>query len=130
MGTDSDVVIIGSGAADIGAARRFATSGLSTLLLEASQRIGGRAHTVNAAGLALDLGCGWLHSADRNPWVGIAEASGFTVDRRRPAWGQQYRDLGFSPEDQDAADDAGNNAGGDAPDSALPPSGPPRLSDT
>ena len=82
MGIDWDVVIIGGGAAGIGAARRLAASGHSTLLLEASQRIGGRAHTVNVAGHALDLGCGWLHSADRNPWVGIAEASGFAVERR------------------------------------------------
>ena len=106
MSTDWDVVIIGGGAAGIAAARRLANSGLSTLLLEAAQRIGGRAHTVNVAGHALDLGCGWLHSADRNPWVGIADASGFAVERRRSAWNQQYRDLGFSPEDQDASDEA------------------------
>jgi monoamine oxidase len=105
MGTDWDVVI-GGGAAGIGAVRRLTTSGLSTLLLEASQRIGGRAFTVNIAGHALDLGCGWLHSADRNPWVDIAKASGFAVDRKRSAWGQQYGDLGFSRADQDAADEA------------------------
>jgi monoamine oxidase len=106
MSTDWDVVIIGGGAAGIAAARRLATKDVSTLLLEASQRIGGRARTVHVAGHALDLGCGWLHSADRNPWVGIAEASGFALERRRPAWSQQYRDLGFPPEDQDAADEA------------------------
>jgi monoamine oxidase len=106
MSEDWDVVIIGGGAAGIAAARRLAASGLSTLVLEASQRIGGRAWTINVVGLALDLGCGWLHSADRNPWVGIAEASGFAVDRRRPAWGQQYRDLGFSQAEQMAASDA------------------------
>jgi monoamine oxidase len=106
MSTDWDVVIIGGGAAGVAAARRLATKGISTLLLEAAQRIGGRAHTVHIAGHALDLGCGWLHSADRNPCVGIAEASGFAIERRRPAWGQQYRDLGFPPEDQDAADEA------------------------
>jgi monoamine oxidase len=106
MSADWDVVIIGGGAAGIAAARRLATKGVSTLLLEASQRIGGRAHTVNVTGHALDLGCGWLHSADRNPWVGIADASGFAVERRRSAWNQQYRDLGFSPEDQDATDEA------------------------
>ena len=106
MGADWDVVIIGGGAAGIGAASRLAASGLSTLLLEASQRIGGRAWTVNVAGQALDLGCGWLHSADRNPWVDIAEASGFIVDRSSPAWGQQYRDLGFPQDEQDAADKA------------------------
>ena len=106
MSTDWDVVIIGGGAAGIAAALRLATSSLSTLLLDAAPRTGGRAYTVNVAGHALDLGCGWLHSADRNAWVGIAEASGFAIERRRPAWGQQYRDLGFPPEDQDAADEA------------------------
>ncbi|MGF9763400.1 FAD-dependent oxidoreductase [Microvirga sp. 0TCS3.31] len=106
MSTDWDIVIIGGGAAGIGVARRLSTTALSILLLESSQRIGGRAHTINVAGHALDLGCGWLHSADRNPWVGIAEASGFAVERRRSAWNQQYRDLGFSPEDQNAADEA------------------------
>jgi monoamine oxidase len=106
MGFEWDVVIIGGGAAGIGAARRLAESGPSTLLLEASQRMGGRALTVNVAGHALDLGCGWLHSADRNPWTDIAEASGFSIDRREPAWSQQYRDLGFSESDQDEADEA------------------------
>jgi monoamine oxidase len=106
MAIDWDVVIIGGGAAGIGAARRLADGGLSILLLEASQRIGGRAFTANVAGHALDLGCGWLHSADRNPWVDIAEASGFAVDRRRSAWNQQYGDLGFPRAEQDAADEA------------------------
>src|SRR5690349_11115934 len=106
MSNDWDVIIVGGGAAGIAAALRLTASSLSTLLLEASPRIGGRAHTVNVAGHALDLGCGWLHSGDRNPWVDIAEASGFAVERRRPAWNQQYRDLGFPPGDQDASDDA------------------------
>jgi len=53
--------------------------------------------------MALDLGCGWLHSAGRNAWVRIAEEAGFDVDRRPPAWGRQYRDLGFPPTDQAAA---------------------------
>lgn len=103
MSADLDVVIIGAGAAGVAAARRLAESGLSALLLEAGQRVGGRAWTCDVAGLPLDLGCGWLHSADRNPWTGIAEASGFVVDRLPPAWRQQYRDLGFSRAEQAAA---------------------------
>ena len=55
------------------------------------------------AGLRLDLGCGWLHSADRNPWTRVAEAAGFAVDRRTSAWDRQYRDLGFSQTEQAAA---------------------------
>jgi monoamine oxidase len=73
------------------------------MVLEATARIGGRAWTCDVAGLHLDLGCGWLHSADRNPWTRIAEAAGFTVDRRSPAWGRQYLDLGFSRAEQAAA---------------------------
>jgi len=97
---NTDVVIIGGGAAGIGAARRLAQSGLSTLLLEASARLGGRAWTHEVAGLAIDVGCGWFHSADRNAWVGIAENSGITIDRSPAQWRVQYRDLGFPPAEQ------------------------------
>jgi monoamine oxidase len=103
MTVDFDIVIVGGGAAGIGAARRVAAAGRSALLLEATSRLGGRAWTCDVAGLSLDLGCGWLHSADRNPWTRIAETSAFVVDRREPAWGVQYRDLGFSRAEQAAA---------------------------
>jgi monoamine oxidase len=103
MSVDFDIVIVGGGAAGIGAARRVAAAGRSTLLLEATSRLGGRAWTYDVARLSLDLGCGWLHSADRNPWTRIAEASGFVVDRREPAWGIQYCDLGFSKAERAAA---------------------------
>jgi monoamine oxidase len=106
MTTNADVVIVGAGAAGIAAARRLATSGLSAMVLEATGRIGGRAWTCDVAGLHLDLGCGWLHSADRNPWTRVAEAAGFAIDRRAPAWGRQYRDLGFSQVEQAAATQA------------------------
>lgn len=98
--TDADVVVIGAGAAGVGATRRLIEAGRTPLVLEASDRVGGRAWTLNARGMALDLGCGWLHSADRNPWVAIAEAAGFAIDRRASSWGRQYRDLGFSPADR------------------------------
>jgi monoamine oxidase len=132
MRADWDVVIVGAGAAGIAAARRLAFSGLSMLVLEASQRIGGRAWTIDLAGSALDLGCGWLHSADRNPWVEIAEASGFAIERRQSAWGEQYGDLGFSPAEQDAADEAYaewrerlmDSPPGDCAADALEPDGP------
>jgi len=103
MSVDFDILIVGGGAAGIGAARQVAASGRSVLLLEATSRLGGRAWTSEVAGLFLDLGCGWLHSADRNPWTRIAEASGFVVDRREPAWGTQHCDLGFSRAEQAAA---------------------------
>ena len=103
MSVEFDVVIVGGGAAPIPAARRLATSGVSPLLLEAGPRLGGRAWTQEIAGYPLDLGCGWLHSADRNPWTGIAQAAGVDLDRGESAWGGQYRDLGFPPAEQAAA---------------------------
>ena len=103
MAADVDVVIIGAGAAGVAAARRLAASHLSATVLEATARVGGRAWTCDIAGMRLDLGCGWLHSAERNPWTRIAEAASFAVDRRAPAWGRQYDDIGFSRTDQAAA---------------------------
>ena len=100
MSADIDVVIVGGGAAGIGAARRLAASGLSTTLIEATARLGGRGWTQEVSGLPLDMGCGWLHSADRNSWTRIAEASGFAIDRRDPAWGKQYGYLGFTRAEQ------------------------------
>jgi monoamine oxidase len=53
--------------------------------------------------MPLDMGCEWLHSGDRNVWTGIAEQSGFAVDRRTAGWNSQYRDLGFTPAEREAA---------------------------
>ena len=98
-----DVAIVGGGAAGIGAARRLARAGLSTRILEADSRLGGRAWTREYHGLHIDLGCGWLHSAERNSWVSIAEAAGIPIDRSAAKWGVQFRDLGFPPAEQAAA---------------------------
>ena len=94
-----DVVIIGAGAAGIAAGRRLARAGVSFAILEARDRIGGRAYTVEKTA-PLDLGCGWLHSADRNVWTPIAEATGFEIDRTPAPWERQSGDQGISSEDQ------------------------------
>lgn len=103
VNADFDVVIVGGGAAGIGAARRLASNGIPTLLLEAGSRLGGRAWTQEVAGLDLDLGCGWMHSAEKNAWVAIANDAGIQLDQSRAAWGTQYRGLGFAPSEQAAA---------------------------
>jgi monoamine oxidase len=98
--SDFDVVIIGAGAAGLAAGKRLAADRLSFVILEARDRIGGRAFTKTINGFPLDLGCGWLHSADCNPWTKIAEELNFSIDRTPPGWTRQTFDLGFSPEDQ------------------------------
>ena len=42
------------------------------------------------------LGCGWLHSADVNPWTDIAKALGFEIDRTLPPWQDEKHDLAMS----------------------------------
>jgi monoamine oxidase len=83
-----DLVIIGAGAAGIGASRAAAKAGLSHQVIEASHRIGGRAYTEDLApGVPFDLGCHWLHWSDINPLVAEADRLGFVIDR----------DFAFSP---------------------------------
>src|ERR1700716_852326 len=85
-----DVAIIGAGAAGLGAAHALQDSGLSVIVLEARDRVGGRAHTILAApGITFDVGCGWLHSADRNSFVAIARQLNFEIDTTRPPWREQ-----------------------------------------
>jgi monoamine oxidase len=85
--SDVEVVVIGGGAAGVAAAKRLTDASVRCLLIEARSRLGGRAWTVHDAdGHALDLGCGWLHSADRNPWAGVAQKIGLTIDETPPPW--------------------------------------------
>src|SRR5262249_55995256 len=82
-----DVAIIGAGAAGLGAAHALKNSGLSFIVLEARNRVGGRGHTIMAApDVVFDVGCGWLHSADKNSFVGIAAELNFEVDKHLPPW--------------------------------------------
>jgi monoamine oxidase len=95
-----DIAIIGAGAAGLGAARALENSGLSVVVLEARERAGGRGHTVMASpDIVFDLGCGWLHSADRNSFVKIAGQLNFEIDKTRPPWREQS-DAGFPPEER------------------------------
>ena len=100
MADHVDILIVGGGAAGIAAARRLAGEPRSVLLLEAGDRLGGRAFTRSLAGMSLDLGCGWLHSADRNPWAQLAKAEGWPIDKTPPAWGEQWQEIGFSAKEQ------------------------------
>ena len=87
---DRDVVVVGAGAAGLAAARHLIGHGATVAVVEARDRVGGRAWTVRLEGAPADLGCAWLHSADRNPWVAIAERLGLSVDRSLPDWGAGY----------------------------------------
>jgi monoamine oxidase len=93
-------LVIGAGAAGIAAARALRDAGRKAMVIEARDHIGGRARTWSHRDMRFDLGCGWLHSARRNPWTAIARSRGFTIATNAARWGEQWRDLGFSPRDR------------------------------
>jgi monoamine oxidase len=99
--TEINVAIIGAGAAGLGAAHALKDSGLSVIVLEARDRVGGRAHTIQAApDVVFDVGCGWLHSADENSFVPIAEQLGFAIDKTLPPWRERAYGKAFPQEDR------------------------------
>ncbi len=77
MVQNPDVVIVGAGAAGIGAGIALTRLGITHVILEAKQRVGGRAYSETASlGQLWDQGCHWLHSADQNVLRFIAEKIG------------------------------------------------------
>ena len=83
-GLDTDVVVIGAGLAGLGAATVLRARGLRCVVLEASPRVGGRAWTAYPealGGVWFDMGAVWLHDAEHNPLVPIAQAAGDTLLR-------------------------------------------------
>jgi monoamine oxidase len=80
-----DLVIVGAGAAGLGAARRAGERGLSYVVFEAMNRIGGRAHTESTSfGLPWDRGGHWMHSGSINPFAKLADAYGFSYEQVTP----------------------------------------------
>ena len=105
--SDTEVVVVGGGAAGVAAARRLHDAGVACLLVEARSRLGGRAFTFHTPDYGpIDLGCGWLHSADRNPWVDIAKAQGREIDKSAPPWSKRSDPRSFSFQDQAAFGEA------------------------
>lgn len=95
-----DVAIIGGGAAGIAAARLLMAHRRTVKVIEALPRLGGRAFTRPIQGLPLDMGCGWLHSAERNPLAALATEAGREIDRHESAWSKQLGNIGFPAEAQ------------------------------
>jgi monoamine oxidase len=85
-----DAVVVGAGAAGIAAGRRLAAAGKRLVLLEASDRAGGRCITDTASfGVPYDRGAHWLYNADSNPVARFAAQTGLDLYRAPP--GQRVR---------------------------------------
>lgn len=76
-------IVIGAGAAGLGAARRLADADVDVTVVEARDRVGGRVWTAEHWGLRLDLGASWIHGVRRNPLTKLARAAGAERARTR-----------------------------------------------
>jgi len=71
--TNPDVVVVGAGSAGLAAARTLIEQGKSVVVIEAANRIGGRARTESETfGVPFDHGCSWITAAG-NPYAELAE---------------------------------------------------------
>jgi monoamine oxidase len=100
---DTEVVIIGAGAAGLAAASVLQSQALAFIHIEARDRIGGRTFTATSLGQPYDAGAIYIHWAERNPWRDIATSFGFVTQvdssdpplyydgARRPSEGERKR---------------------------------------
>ncbi|WWC60213.1 uncharacterized protein I303_102779 [Kwoniella dejecticola CBS 10117] len=89
-----DTIIIGAGWSGSVAAKQLTAKGHSVLVLEARDRIGGRARTYVNGNDKVDLGCSWIHGyKEGNPARGIAKELG--VDAHLP---KSFEGVIYGPE--------------------------------
>lgn len=74
---DGLLVVIGAGAAGLSAARTARDQGRTVVVLEASDRAGGRIWTDHSLGFAAELGANFIHGAsNQNPLTRLAKKTG------------------------------------------------------
>jgi len=95
-----DIAIIGAGAAGLSAARTALSLGKTCLVLEARQRVGGRAFTDTSLGVPYDAGAAYIHFSNRNPWIREARRLGIETKLWR-GWTHHEPWLGGQPVSSD-----------------------------
>jgi monoamine oxidase len=75
-----DVIIVGAGMAGLTAGKNLKHAGRSFVILEATDRIGGRGRTDKTTFSApIDLGGAWIHNVKTNPLTPIITGSGYAT---------------------------------------------------
>ncbi|MEU3019720.1 MULTISPECIES: NAD(P)/FAD-dependent oxidoreductase [unclassified Nocardiopsis] len=75
-----DVAVVGAGVTGLSAARNLADHGLSVIVLEARDRIGGQLYTDHSfSSVPVELGAGLIHGREAYTWELVAEAGVETV---------------------------------------------------
>ena len=99
--TNPDIIIIGAGSSGLSAAKKLQELGNSYVVLEASDRIGGRAYTESdILGQPVDHGCSWISGSNDNFFSDLGKKKNFTlVDHSNPKIEMFERDGTKSPKE-------------------------------
>src|SRR5215467_4102865 len=78
-----DVIVVGAGIAGLSAAKELQHLGRSVVILEANNRIGGRAYVgyVGDEKVPIDYGGAWIHGIPTNPLTSMVDSMGFQRQR-------------------------------------------------
>ncbi|KAE9375666.1 FAD/NAD(P)-binding domain-containing protein [Stipitochalara longipes BDJ] len=86
-----EICVVGAGLAGLRCADILLQHGFKVTILEARDRIGGRAHQeALPSGHLVDLGPNWIHGTDHNPILDLAKATKTEMH----TWGEQLRVFG------------------------------------
>jgi phytoene dehydrogenase-like protein len=78
------VVVVGAGIAGLAAASRLREAGIDYVVLEARDGIGGRLHTIDLAGVPVDLGGSWIHHPIGSPLTAFWDEHAIARDPGEP----------------------------------------------
>ncbi|KDD73592.1 hypothetical protein H632_c2027p0, partial [Helicosporidium sp. ATCC 50920] len=79
MSLDADVIVVGAGLAGLAAARKLHDAGLTVVVLEARDRLGGRMHAESYGGVSVEVGASHVWGSVGNPLTTLLDE----------AWGQR-----------------------------------------
>ena len=133
IASSPDVVIVGAGSAGLAAAQALIAAGKSVVVVEAANRIGGRAFTESETfGIPFDHGCSWITGGSNLPYTKMARqwnfellqhlgaGDAFFVDGK-PASGSQERKYYRAYDRVESLLDAAGSQGRDVAASSLIP---------
>lgn len=82
IAAEHDVIIVGAGLAGLTAAKELTARGHKVLVLEATDRIGGRGFTNSTKfTVPIDYGGAWVHGVETNPLTDVIDKMGFHRER-------------------------------------------------
>ncbi|HLZ04544.1 MAG TPA: FAD-dependent oxidoreductase [Bradyrhizobium sp.] len=80
LARETDIVVIGAGAAGIAAARRIQAANRKVIVVEAASQVGGRCITDSTSfAVPFDRGARWMHNPDTNPIIKLARSAGLEI---------------------------------------------------